>query len=695
MGFMEKMRSSTAPILWVLVIAFGLLFMLQDTQVFDAVLAGPRTMGEVNGKPVTSEQFNQRLNAFTEQHRQQTGNPPSREQLANYQDVVWDQLVVELALQSQMEELGIEVTDQEIRDAVFGDDPDPIIRQYFSLPDGSIDRGSLRAFVEAPEAAGDWIIIENQIRERRQQEKINQYVQSSIFISDREIEQEYLKTNTRANISYVRFPYSEVSDDEITVSDSDLRSYHKNNGNQFEQDKTWSFRYVTFSKLPTEADTSRTLEMMTNMRESFAMAENDSLFLLDNFSTTEYNGSFRPATEVGRAYYDVFDMETDEVSEAVIDGNQAVIYKKTGERRGSETFVRARRIQLNFNDSNKDQKRAEANEIVSDIRGGADFSDFLSQSNDRTSAAQNGDLGFLSREDFDNAVSNPLFRANTGALVGPIEYEGAYHVFQVVEKTNTEVSFVALGRLIEADPSLTVQSQQIVADDFREFAVLDGFEEEAARNEYVVQEATATEGSPFIAGLGESRITMRALNRLNKEDISEVLELDDMFVVLQLDEVREKGVRPLSDVESLVEAAVKQRKRKDILTQRVRSEYTGLESLDAIAEAADKQVQSAANVRMNSTNISGGGREPGFIGAVFGAEVEQLKGPIVGENAVFFFVVNERQEADLESLSSAERDRIRTRLQQQKTRVFTENLVDELKESADIKDHRQALGMMQ
>jgi peptidyl-prolyl cis-trans isomerase D len=79
MGFMEKIRSSTAPVLWVLVLAFGLLFMLQDTQVFDAVLAGPRTMGEVNGRPITSELYNQRLNAFTEQHRQQTGNPPNRE----------------------------------------------------------------------------------------------------------------------------------------------------------------------------------------------------------------------------------------------------------------------------------------------------------------------------------------------------------------------------------------------------------------------------------------------------------------------------------------------------------------------------------------------------------------------------------------------------------------------------------------
>ena len=596
MGFMEKMRSSTAPILWVLVLAFGLLFMLQDTQVFDAVLAGPRTMGEVDGRPITSEQFNQRLNAFTEQHRQQMGNPPNREQLAQYQELVWDQMIVELALQTQMENIGIKVTDAEIRDAVFGDNPDPLIRQFFTGPDGNIDRGALRAFVEAEEAAADLVIIEQQIRERRMQEKINQYVQTSMFVTNREVERDFIQNNTRASVSFVRFPFSDISDDEITVSDSELRSYHRNNPSQFKQDQTWRFRFVSFSIEPTQEDTLRTLEEVNQFRDAFAMAENDSLFLIDNFSQISYNNEFRSRDDVRPPFEGVFDLETGEVSEAVIDGENAVIFKKTGTR-------------------------------------------------------------------------------NSGQ--------------------NLEVSFVTFGRAIEADPMRTIQAQQMLADEFREDAVAFGFEDEAARAEYVVQEATATEGNPFIVGLGESRLVKRALANLRRGSISETIELDDQFLVIHVDEVRQAGVRPLDEVRSQVEAAVMREKRRDIMMERARSQFAGHDALEAIAEAGEKEVQTAGNVRMSSNNISGAGREPGIIGAIFASEEGVLKGPKKGENAVFFFVIESFEHADLANLSDSERDRIRTRLQQQKAQVFTANLVDQLSEQARVRDHRRTLGMMQ
>jgi peptidyl-prolyl cis-trans isomerase D len=695
MGFMEKMRSSTAPILWVLVVAFGVLFMLQDTQVFDAVMAGPRTMGEVDGRPITSEQFNQRLNSFTEQHRQQTGNPPNREQLAQYQEFVWDQMVVELALQTQMENIGIKVTDAEIRDAVFGDNPDPIIRQFFTGPDGNIDRGALRAFIEAEEAAADLIIIEQQIRERRMQEKINQYVQTSVFVTDREVERDFINNNTRASVSFVRFPFSDVSDDEITVSDSELRAYHRNNSNEFKQDKTWRFRYVSFSLEPTSEDTVRTLADVNGFRDAFAMAENDSLFLLDNFSQTQYDNRFRSPDELRPAFYGVFDLETGEVSEAAIDNDTAVIYKKTGTRNANENYVRSQYIRLNFTQESRNDRRSLANEIVSSLQNGADFSEFIRHSNDSRTAARGGDTGFITADELDNALARPLFRASEGSVVGPIEHDGAFHIYRVNSRTNQEVSYVTFGRLIEADPLQTIQAQQNLADEFREDAIAFGFEDEAARAEYTIQEATATKGNPFIVGLGESRLTKRAIAHLRRGSISETVELDDQFLVILVDEVREEGVRPLDEVRSQVEAAVKRDKRRAILVDRVRSQFSGHDSLEAIAEVAEKQVQTAANVRMSSNNISGAGREPGLIGAIFAADTGVLKGPKKGENAVFFFKVDEVEHANTENLTDSERERIRNRLLQQKTQVFTASLVDQLRDQARIRDHRRTLGMMQ
>lgn len=589
MGFMEKMRGATGPVLWVLVFAFGILFMLQDTDVFSVLQAGPRSMGEVDGRPITQNDYNQRLNAFTENYTRQTGNPPSIEQRATFEELVWNQLVVERALEGEMERLGIDVTDREIVEAILGDNPDPIIRQLFGRPDGSIDRATLRALIDQPETQSDWIMIEDQIRENRRQQKLNQFMQSSIMVTNREIEQDFIQTNTRASVSFVRFPYSDISDSEIEVSDSELRAWHRENARQFERERTWDFRFVSFSKAATAEDTARALQSIAEFRNDFATTTNDSMFVEMNFTTTPFTSSLVDRDDVPSAFAAVLDLEVGEVTEPLISGNEVALVKKTG---------------------------SEGN----------------------------------------------------------------------------QVSFAVLSRVIAADRTIT--RQQANAEDFREFARLDGFEREAEQQGYTITEATATKGAPFVPGLGESRVTLRALERLSRNQISPVIELDDRFIVLIVDRVTEPGVRPLAEVRQQVENAVRAEKRRDIMMQRVRDLYAGAASLDAISEQSQRSIQTASAVRMNSTTISGAGREPGVVGAIFGTQPETLTGPIRGENAAFFLVVTEREDADLADLTQSERDRIRTRLAQQKTRTFTEQLVERLQEQVRVRDFRQQLMMM-
>lgn len=47
MGVMERMRNSTGIILWVLIGSFGLLWVLADVNFFDALQAGPNSLGAV------------------------------------------------------------------------------------------------------------------------------------------------------------------------------------------------------------------------------------------------------------------------------------------------------------------------------------------------------------------------------------------------------------------------------------------------------------------------------------------------------------------------------------------------------------------------------------------------------------------------------------------------------------------------
>ncbi|WP_265765757.1 SurA N-terminal domain-containing protein [Fodinibius salsisoli] len=333
------MRKSTGVILWVLIFSFGLLWMLADTNFFDVLQRGSRTLGEVNGETVSLEEYNSRINYYTEQYSQRTGNSVNAEMRANFEQRAWDEIVTGKLMQQKMDELGIKVTDQEVINMITGENPDPFIRQQFQREDGTIDRVALKTAIESPENKQLWIAVEQQMRQKRRQQKMNSYLQSSMEISQYEVEQQYLRDNTMADISFVRFPYAEVSESDISVTDDDLRSYYDNHQSKFERKQSYRFNYVSFDKRPTKEDTARTLKEMKTLRPDFASAENDSLFLNQYQSTTPYSAQMVAKEEVRELFSPVLELEDGEVSEVITNQGRVFLLKKLEETGSEVKFV--------------------------------------------------------------------------------------------------------------------------------------------------------------------------------------------------------------------------------------------------------------------------------------------------------------------------------------------------------------------
>lgn len=332
MGIMEKMRSSTAPILWLLIISFGLLWVLADTQVFDAIALGPRSLGEVNGDPITLEEYNNRVSFYNEQFSLQTNQSMPIEMRAMYENQAWEDLVAARLIRQKMDELGITVTDNELIDMIAGPNPDPFIYQQFADESGNIDRIALQAAIDAPENSLIWITIEQQLRDNRRQQKMGNFISSGLKVSELDIRNEYIRENSFADIRYVRFPYSEISDEEISVTDSELRDYYNSHRDEYRRGETYRFRYVSWDKTPTASDTLNTVREMENLRDAFEATENDSLFLSSYSSQTPYNGSFVSRDELREEYAPVLELEPGEVSEVVIVNGDPHMFKLIEER---------------------------------------------------------------------------------------------------------------------------------------------------------------------------------------------------------------------------------------------------------------------------------------------------------------------------------------------------------------------------
>ena len=588
MGVMEKMRNSTASILWILIFSFGVLWVLADTQVFDAVGAAPRNLGTVNGEEISLEEYNQRVSYYTDQFNQESGRSMSPETRAMYENQAWEDLVAARLIEQKINDLGISVTDSELMDMVTGDNPAPFIREQFQQEDGTIDRIALRAAIEAPENSEIWIMIEQQLREDRRQEKLNNFISSGMQISSLDIQNEYIQSNSFADVEYVRFPYSDISNDEITVTDDELRDYYDNNSSRFQRSETYRFRFVSWDKTPTAEDTTNTVREVEELREPFAESTNDSLFVLRYQSAVPYRGSYVARDDLRDEYRPVLDLEVGEVSDVVM---------------------------------------------------------------------INGDP----------------------------------HVFKKVDERGDEIKFAVLSYNVEADPIGTVDRLAEEAEEFQYYADSEGFEEEAERRELEIREASATKENPFIPGLGASQQTLSELENLRSDQISDPVELDDQFVVVQLLERIPEGTRPFEDVRSQVENAVRTDKRKAMMTGRVSDLLSSNSDLESLATAAERDVQLAEGIRMNGSSIPGAGRELRVIGAIFEMEEGETSGVIEGENAVFVVRALDIDKANADEMTSADRSEIRNRMEQERFTSFNQVFIDRLKEGANIKDNRRQM----
>ncbi|WP_290877900.1 SurA N-terminal domain-containing protein [Gracilimonas sp.] len=582
------MRNSTGFILWVLIGSFGLLWVLADVNFFDAMQAGPNALGSVNGEKISNEEYQSRVQYYTNAYSQQTGNSMTAEMRANYENQAWEELVNSRLLNQKMDELGITVSDQEVLDMVFGDNPAPIIRQNFTREDGTIDREAIQQVLSSSEFSQQAVALELQLREQRRQQKLNNYISAGLQVTESEVEQEFIKNNSTANVNYIRFPYSEVTEQELEISDRELRNYYNDNKERYTREESYRFRYVTFSKLPTAADTAQIIEDVRELKTAFENAENDSLFLVRQASTTNYRSSFVNSADIREEYQAAVDLNVGEVSDVILTSNQAAILKKEAQR-------------------------------------------------------------------------------------------------------GNEIKFQIMSYNIQALPS-TIDEANDNAADFEFFASEEtGFAEEAEARDLEVKEAFATKGNNFISGLGSSQQIMNFLESADEGDISDILELNSDFVVLEVLEVTPEGYRPLDEVRSQVENMVKIERRKELIKEQVQELLQQNQTLEALAEAADKEIQNESNLRASATVLSGAGREPMIIGAIFALNEGETSDVLTGNSAAFVVEVLDKMEADIANLDQQTRRDIRQRLEQRKSQEFSSVWLEQLRKNAKIVDNRSRL----
>ncbi|MDX1531519.1 MAG: SurA N-terminal domain-containing protein, partial [Rhodothermales bacterium] len=402
---MTKMRESTGVVLWILVLAFGGLWVLQDSGAFDNIgLRQRENIAVVDGEPISYREYTEALESELRAYQQRSGEPASQAVRDQYADLIYDRLVENKLREREMDRLGIRVSDSEVRDMVLGNNPDPLLLQLFPDGQGGVDRVRVASLFEDPETFRatfgiEPVDFENYLRSKRRAEKLEALLSAAIRVTEAEVEAEYAHRTTTAAADYVALRYAAVPDEEITVSDDDLEDYYDEYREDFRRDRTATLRYVALSQEPSPEDSAAVIGDLAELREPFARAEDDSAFVASRFSETPYSSEYVGAgdlePDVAAAVFE--SPEVGRVVGPLLVGTEARLVKITGVRPAESPAVRARHIligQANDPAEQRPQQLERAQELRQQIQSGEiTFEEAARQySQDPGSARRDGDL---------------------------------------------------------------------------------------------------------------------------------------------------------------------------------------------------------------------------------------------------------------------------------------------------------------
>ena len=264
---MRQMREATKPIMLVTAGAFVALMVFQwGMDITGRSSGGGHQLGSVNGTPVTYNAYQSDYRNLYDQVQHSQQQPISSEQNKQIEDRAWNDMVNQILIQQELDRRGIQVTNQEIKEAAEYSPPEEL-RSQFTDSTGQFDMQAYQRWLS--QASQEQLLaLESYYRDIIPRGKLLRQVTSGIFLSDAELWQMWRDRHEAVQVQYVPFnPATHYPDSLFTVSDQDIQTYYNDHQDQFQVPARATIKAVVINKAPTPADTAAALAKARAIRK--------------------------------------------------------------------------------------------------------------------------------------------------------------------------------------------------------------------------------------------------------------------------------------------------------------------------------------------------------------------------------------------------------------------------------------------
>src|SRR5690606_38184712 len=194
-------------------------------------------------------------------------------------------------------------------------------------------------------------------------------------------------------------------------------SYLEAHPEDYKVEESRSINYVYFPVVPSPQDTAAVLEDIEKIKANFESASNDSTFAVLNTDADIPYGSYR-IDEIPAILSDsISGFEEGKVYGPYLEDNAYNLYKISQIVEDTVHYAKARHILFRTEEDNDAEVRREAQEVLQQIKNGADFAALARQHSDDGSSSRGGDLGWFPEGRMVEPFEEAVFGRSTPGLV--------------------------------------------------------------------------------------------------------------------------------------------------------------------------------------------------------------------------------------------------------------------------------------
>ncbi len=614
------------------------------------------SVGEVLGEKIKIQEFQKKVEEGIENFKLQNPNSSVDQQTTvQIRTQIWDQYIKELILNSEFSNLGINVTDDEFFELLQGTNVHPEISKVPAFQDpssGVFDRSRIVSYLKnidndpTGEAKIRWISFQKYLLKQIKESKYNDLLQNSMYVTNFEAIERHSEKTQDVSFNCIKVPFSHINDSLVSISKKEISDYYKENIADYKQQESRDVDYVVFNVVYSTEDEAETEKSISNIVEDFKNLDEKDIDLFVRRNSDLANSNF--------TYKNESEFEDPKFNELLLNENDFIGPYKNAENsfRIAKIFstefrpdsVKAQHILISPKENYPiDSVNKTISNLNERIENGESFSDLAQMySDDKGSAIKGGDLGWFKEGVMVKEFNEACF-SNDYNKISKVTTQFGVHLINISNrsKLTKKHKVVYIDRLIFPS-SETYNKYYSQASEFANDILNNNIEFDSlvlASNLAKRSDSKVKKDKQNISGLPNSREMVKWISGAEKNQISEVFQFENSFVVAIIKEHYKEGYVSIENVEKSIKSILSDNKK----SKKILSRYDKIDNLTQLSIETKTEFMSSNIANMTKLNISKIGYEPKLVGDIFSNSKDNFSNKIYSlstKKAVYFYEIN-------------------------------------------------------